>query len=199
MSLNVLRQYIALPNIFFFKEGISVKTQKEFNIMFSINDERIVIPIFDEIGNLVGVKGRTINKDEENRYIYFYPCPRNKILYGLYKTLEYIKKTNEVIIFESEKSVLQAWSMGYKNCVALGGKSISETQLEKILKLNTDVTFAWDKDIDIEYIKEKINDFKLYTNVNVIYDKWNLLKDKDSPTDRGIEIWEKLYNNKFKC
>jgi hypothetical protein len=62
-----------------------VVLNKLFKIKFDLLTERIIIPIYDEIGTLVGIKGRSLDDNEENKYLYIYECPKNKILYGLYQ------------------------------------------------------------------------------------------------------------------
>jgi DNA primase len=165
--------------------------------------ERIVIPIRDEIGSLVGIKGRLL-KDEninDDKYVYIYSCPKSKILYGLYRNYKNIKKQNEVIVVESEKGVLKLQSMGYKNAVAIGSKSISKTQIDKLIRLCVPVTIALDKDVKKEEIDIIVNELKYPLNLvdtYVINDTMNLLSEKESPMD-DCDTWDILYNNfKFK-
>ena len=73
-------------------------------------------------------------EDNEPKYIYMYPCAKSQILYGLYKTQKHIKEKKEVIICEAEKGVMQLWTYGYKNCVSIGGHSLSPYQKEKIIR-----------------------------------------------------------------
>jgi hypothetical protein len=54
-------------------------------------------------------------------------------------------------------------------------------------------SFVWDKDKDIEFIYNEIHKLKGRMRYG-IYDKDNLLSDKDSPCDKGKEVWVKLYN-----
>ena len=72
-------------------DNIGYETQLEFEIMYDLASDRITIPIRDELGTLVGVKGRSIVNDPDvDKYIYLEPCAKTKVLYGLYKTLPYI-------------------------------------------------------------------------------------------------------------
>ena len=44
---------------------------------------------------------------------------------------------------------MQLWNYGYRNAVAVGGHSISQVQVEKILKLEVDkVIIAFDQDVE---------------------------------------------------
>lgn len=198
---GVLNKYIHTPHEKYFNEGVSIQAQNEFEIMFSLTDERIVLPIRDELGSLIGVKCRTTLREEEiegRKFIYHYPCSEKKILYGLHKTLPFIKYYNEVIVVEGEKSVMLLWSYGYKNAVALGNKYLSEVQLDKLIKLNVPIVIALDKDVNkIEgHIKKIVDRLKIFTEVSVVWDKWSILKEKESPCDNK-ENWEELYSKKF--
>lgn len=195
---QILEYYLKYPNMKFLNDHINKQTQQEFEIGFDLYSGRITIPVYDELGSLIGVKGRAWEDDIDDRYLALYPYPKTKILYGLNKTLLYIQKEKGVIIFEAEKSVMQAWSYGIKNTVALGGKTISETQIQKILQLNVPVIFALDKGVAGKEINALISEFTLFTDAYVIYDKREKLEDKNSPTDKGREIFEFLLENKYK-
>ena len=192
----------------FAKDNISPKTQRLFNIIpyleeVGINwyrtnyNEYDLIPVYDEIGNLVGIKARQYGYLEHQigKYTYkFLPCEKSKILYGLYFTKDYINKADEIIICESEKGVMQLWEYGYKNAVAVSGHSISNEQIKKIVKLNIKkVVIAFDKDIkehELYYQYEKLKD--LVNKVVCIIDTQNILDEKESPMDNPHN-WKKLY------
>jgi len=195
---TVLNDYELCPNIWFVKDGIKPKIQRLFNIGFDRRSERITLPIYDSIGNLVGVKGRAINKkdeDDKKKYIYLHPTSKSKILFGLDKTYKDIKKNKEVIIVEAEKGVMQLMSNGINNSVALGSMDVSDAQLEQIIRLNATPIFALDKGVTKKHLKNIIDRFKLFGKVGVMYDdaKSDLLKDKESPAD-NIEAFNILYD-----
>ncbi|MGE5438012.1 MAG: hypothetical protein ACM3O3_12435 [Syntrophothermus sp.] len=201
---NVLNQFKLSPVKRWVIEGINFTIQEEFQIGIDIMTERIIIPIRDEIGSLVGVKGRLLHDDNINddKYSYIYSCPKSKVLYGLYKNYKHIKQQNEIIIVEGEKGVLKLKSLGYHNAVAIGSKSISKVQIDKILRLNVPITIALDKDVKEDEINSIVNEFKYPVRLNDIYvinDTMNFLDKKESPMDNA-KTWSILYNNfKFKA
>lgn len=183
---DILKYYYNFCNGFFYKDNIDYDTQKEFEIGYDDFSNRITIPIRDEIGNLVGVKGRLFKKDIEKddlKYLYIEPCNRAKILYGLYKTYDYIKKSGKVYICESEKGVMQLWSYGIRNSVATGGKKVSRSQIEKITRLCVDVIFVFDKDVTLNEIKNIAEKFIEQVNIYAVIDNDGILEEKESPTD----------------
>ena len=181
-------------------EGIFTDTQVEFEIGFDLRSERITIPIRDEIGNLVGVKGRLYlreSNDKLPKYLYLEQCAKSQILYGLHKTYEFIKQDGFVVICESEKGVLQLWSHGYKNVVSIGGHKFSKAQVEKITRLNVDVVVAFDKGITEADVLHECDKFMDCINTYYLIDKDDLLEEKDSPMDDFDKFQMLMENNKY--
>lgn len=158
-------------------------------------NDYMVIPIFDEIGNLAGTKLRVTKQCQYENKKYFYPepCEKSTILYGLYETKKYIDQRKEVIICEAEKGVMQLWNYGYKNAVAVSGHDISKIQKEKIIKLNVDkVVIAFDEDIKEKTLYKEYKKLCDFVNVTCIIDKYHILNEKESPMDNPKK-WETLY------
>ena len=198
---KILSYYKPYVNDIFYDDNISYEVQKEFEIGYDEFSNRITIPIRDEIGSLVGVKGRLFQKElseDEMKYLYIEPCNRSQILYGLYKSIPYIERFGRVYVCESEKGVLQLWSMGICNCVATGGKRVSRVQIEKLTRLCCDVVFLFDKDVEQEELESLANRFIDSVEVYAIIDNDNILEEKESPTDnpekfkRLVQSIEKL-------
>jgi DNA primase len=200
ISEKVLDTFIRAAHKDFTEDGISPVIQDKMGILFDTNDSRILIPIRDENGNLITLKGRTTIKDHKEqgipKYISYFNYYATNILYGYYENYFNILNAGEVIIVESEKSVLQAMSMGINNVVALSKHVISDRQLELILKLNCDVVLALDKDMDREYCISELNKFDNLCTKYLIIDNDDLLDEKDSPFDRGLQVWNELYSQK---
>ena len=206
ISENVLSYYKKYVNDLFFNDGVSYSTQNEFEIGFDLQTMRYTIPIRDELGTVVGVKGRYYKKDSsEDKYIYLEPCAKSKILYGLYKTINYIKEKDEIIVVESEKSVMVLWSKGIRNVVAIGGHDLSRKQVEKITRLGiSEVILCYDEDVNRlengkvdrkEYLKEA-NKFIKQIKVSAMVDLTKeILNDKESPCD-NMNSFYKLYNER---
>lgn len=204
---NILDTYYKCGNDLFLKDGISLHTQKEFEIGIDLLSERITIPIRDEIGTLVGVKGRQFSKiaAKGEKYIYLEPCSKSKILYGLYKTDKYIREIGSCIVVESEKSVLALWENGYKNAISIGGHNLSRYQVEKITRLGVkEVILCYDSDVGrldngkinkkdyLDEAKKFIDCIKITAMVDL---ENNILGEKESPVD-NMEKFKKLYENR---
>lgn len=190
ISEKILTYYLPWQNDLFLKDNIDYQTQQEFEIGYDDNTNRITIPIRDELNTLVGVKGRLfipkeqITEDEQKyKYLYIEPCNKSKILFGLYKTLPYISKKSEVYVTESEKGVMQLWSMGVFNATATCGKKVSNTQIEKLTRLCAKIIFLFDKDVQREEIQELSEKFIDSVEIFAVIDTNGILDEKESPTD----------------
>lgn len=190
-------------NIMFLKDGISHSTQMEFEVGFDLLTNSITIPIRDEIGTLVGVKARRFVESCDNKYFYIKSFPKSKVLYGLNKTYEHIVKADEVFVFEAEKSVQIAWTLGLKNCVAIGGHNISKTQAKKLSKLGVNIVLCYDSDIGKDedgffekslFIKQA-SKFMENQIIDVMFDFDNELESKQCPIENK-EVFKKMYKKK---
>ena len=202
-------------------EGITIDTMKRYKIRYYGTDHKIVIPHFNMNNELIGIRGRALAKEDENLYGKYMPIKINKTmythplstnLYGLNLNLNNIKKIRKIIIFEAEKSVLLYDSMfGEENniSVAVCGSSISITQQDIIKNICCvdEVILAFDKEFqnigDKEFNKNKefllglASKFKNYSNVSIVFDKFDMIGYKDSPIDKGKETFEFLLNNRI--
>ena len=117
-------------------------------------------------------------------------------IYGFSENLEYIKDKKEIILFEGCKSVLIADSWGIKNAGAILTSHLNMSQMKLLAKLGCRVVFALDKDVDVTQDKH-IGMLKNYVNVEYIKDVTNKLDDKDSPVDKGEDVFRFLYDHRF--
>ena len=114
-----------------------------------------------------------------------------------------LDRSKEVIVFESLKSVMKLDSFGIYNSISSETSQINIFQVRELVQLHCDVVIAFDSDISLEEIKKKdtIQLLCHFTNVYVVYDSGGLLggkTEKNSPVDKGKEIWEELYKQRIK-
>ena len=119
-------------------------------------------------------------------------------LYGLQENYNGIQTKNQVVVYESEKSVLKRFTRLDETGVAVGSHSLSEEQIRILIGLNVDITIAYDKDIPLQHIRSECEKFYGIRNINYIFDKRGLLKEKESPADAHNRIFEYLLKNKIK-
>lgn len=197
ISEKILSYYMPYVNDLFYKDNITYQTMRDFEIGYDGQTNRITIPIRDEIGSLIGVKGRWFGDEKEGieKYIYLEPCSKGQVLYGLYKTYPYIEKEKLVYVVEAEKGVLQMVSYGINNVVATGGSKVTQAQINKLSRLCVDICFLFDKDIKLEKLKELADRFIDGIKIYCAIDNDNILNDKESPSDNPEKLDHLLNKN----
>lgn len=207
LDINELKKYKKEPVCEWVNEGIKPEVLDVFGVMVDAKQNRIVYPVYDIDGNLINIKARTrypnYKKMKIPKYINYYPVGVMDYFQGLNITLPYIKEKNEVVVFESIKSVMKMYGWGYKNCVSAEKHTLTEEQENLLIKLRVNIVFAYDADINYRQtgVKETIEKLKRLTNVYIIEDKRRLLggaETKNSPADCGKEVWDELYNARRK-
>ena len=194
ISEKILSYFKPYVNDMFNEDGVSYETQSEFEIGYDEFTNRITIPIRDDLGNLVGVKARYFYRqvpEDEQKFMYIEKCARSQILYGLYKTINFIKRAQRVFVTEAEKGVQQLYDKGYFEAVATGGSKISKSQIDKLTRLCVPIIFVFDKDITKEELDDIASRFIDGTEVYTLIDTINILNEKESPTD-NISKFEQL-------
>lgn len=183
---TLLHYYHPWVNDMFCADHISYLTQRRFEVGYDSQSNRITIPIRDEMGTLVGVKGRLFARsipEGEAKYTYLERVNRSRILYGLYLTYPYIARAGRVYVGESEKSVMQLWDMGIRNAVATGGKKVSACQIEMLTRLCAEVVFLFDQDVQKPELQALADKFVIGVPVCALLDSTGILAEKESPTD----------------
>ena len=194
ISEKILSYFKPYVNDMFNEDGVSYETQAEFEIGYDEFTNRITIPIRDDLGNLVGVKARYFYRqvpEDEQKFMYIEKCARSQILYGLYKTINFIKRAQRVFVTEAEKGVQQLYDKGYFEAVATGGSKISKSQIDKLTRLCVPIIFVFDKDITKEELDDIASRFIDGTEVYALIDTIGILNEKESPTD-NISKFEQL-------
>lgn len=197
-------------------DNISKKTMDKYNILYSISQNKIIIPHYDINNNLIGIRGRSLNQEEIELFGKYMPIKiENKWyshklslnLYGLNLNKENIKKTGYVYLFESEKSVLQCEDFLENNCaVACCGSNFNKYQLKLLMKEchPKEIIICFDKEEkqgEDKYFYKLYDLCKKYTNycnLSFVYDREELLDLKDSPSDKGEEIFKQLISKRIK-
>lgn len=196
ISEEILTYYLPYPNKQFEDDNIPLSIQKEFEVGYDPATNYITIPIRDELGSLVGIKGRWFGSSDEvnNKYLYLERCNKSRLIYGYFYNKDYIKNNTKLFIVESEKAVMQLAGMGYRNVVSTCGKTISKAQVELITRTQCETIFAFDKDVDEDELKSIADMFMDGIPIYAIIDKDGILDEKESPSDNP-DKWIKLVKN----
>ena len=213
-------QYLPHPRILSWeKEGITREVMEECGICYDPSYQGIVIPHYNIDGKLVGIRERTLIKENENNGKYKpailnykqYNHPLGFNLYNLNNSKENIKKIKKVFVFEGEKSCLlyRSYFGGDADIsVAVCGSNLINYQVQLLLSLGVEeICIAFDKQFqeigDDEWkrwtkkLKELNRKYSPLVQISFLFDKMNLLGYKDSPIDRGPEIFMQLFKERI--
>lgn len=198
-------------------EGITKEVMDAHGIAYDPHGG-IVIPHYDINNNLIGIRERTLVKENEiygkyrpailNGQMYNHPLGFN--LYNLNMSKSMIATMKKAIVFEGEKSpLLYASYFGLENdiTVACCGSSLINYQVDLLLSLGVEeIIIAFDKqfkevgDDEWKGWTKKLKDIhKKYGSkvlVSFMFDKENILEYKSSPIDEGKDKFLYLFKNR---
>ena len=193
--------------------GISADILDKFGIGWYARQACISIPVLFN-GQLVGVRGRYTREQDVIKGKYRPICtldgtvlkfPSSACLYGYDQNKAAIEKSHQVVLFESEKSVLKAPSYNLHNALAVFGSNISKQHIQLLLELGVnDVVLCMDSDYkqvgDDEFkffivkMKKLAAKLKPYFSVSIVYNnqgydmyKCNMM---DIPYEQAMKLWE---------
>lgn len=193
--------------------GISADILDKFGIGWYARQACISIPVVFN-GQMVGVRGRYTREQDVAKGKYRPICtldgtvlkfPSSACLYGYDQNKAAIEKSRQVVLFESEKSVLKAPSYNLHNALAVFGSNISKQHIQLLLEMGVnDVVLAFDSDYkqvgDDEFkffivkMKKLAAKLKPYFSVSIVYNnqgydmyKCNMM---DIPYEQAMKLWE---------
>ncbi|WP_185877596.1 DNA primase [Blattabacterium cuenoti] len=126
-------------------------TSKNYNNFDSFR-KRIMFPIHDISGYVVGFGGRSIDKCSLNvvKYINSAESPifqKSNVLYGFFQSRKNILKENICYLVEGYTDVISLYQSGIKNVVSTSGISITVNQILLIKQLTKNIILFYDGDI----------------------------------------------------
>jgi DNA primase len=110
--------------------------------------DRIIFPICDPQGNVVGFGGRVLDQGEP-KYLNSPETAlfhKGRFLYGLQLAKETIRRQNQAIIMEGYMDVVQAHQGGFQQAIASLGTALTQDQVKLIKRYGSEVILAYDAD-----------------------------------------------------
>ena len=110
--------------------------------------DRVMFPIVDQRGNIIGFGGRVLDKGEP-KYLNSPETPlfeKGRELYGLYQGRRAIRDARRVIVVEGYMDVVALAQSGIGYAVATLGTATTPTHVQKLLRQVDDVVFCFDGD-----------------------------------------------------
>ncbi|HEX7414581.1 MAG TPA: DNA primase [Bacteroidia bacterium] len=140
------------------KTGLSILSDKHIeNQPITINDifdrytGRVIFPIHNGTGKVIGFGGRILNSDK--KFAKYINSPqtdiydKSKVLYGLYFAKKQITQEDNCYLVEGYTDVTSLHQAGIENVVASSGTSLTVDQIRLIHRFTNNITILYDGDV----------------------------------------------------
>lgn len=111
---------------------------------------RLMFPIWDELGRVVGFSARILEKDAKTaKYVNTPETPvfhKGKLLYALHLARPAFKELGFALVCEGQLDVIACHRAGMTNAIAPQGTAFTDTQATLLKRFSDDITFCFDAD-----------------------------------------------------
>lgn len=125
-------------------------TSPKENSTFDFFRNRVMFPIHNMTGKVVGFGGRIMIKDEKSpKYVNTSESEvynKSKLLYGAYFAKQEIRKKDECLLVEGYTDVISLHQAGIENAVASSGTALTPDQIRLIKRITPNITMLYDGD-----------------------------------------------------
>lgn len=123
--------------------GLKIETCKHWELGFDEFRVRLIVPVRNIDGDLVGMMGRALYDEQNPKWFAYWNFRKGHYLYG-----EHVvdPSLNKLIVVEGMPDVWTPWQHGYRNVVALLGSRLTFGQESKILRWGGSVYWFLDGD-----------------------------------------------------
>ena len=114
-----------------------------------IYNDRIMFPLYDVFGQVVGFSGRIYKDVDQNKYLNTKETDifkKGEMLYHYHIAREECRLKKSVIVMEGFMDVIRASIVGVKNTVALMGTALTNNQFNLIKRLSNNIILCLDGD-----------------------------------------------------
>ncbi len=140
------------------KQGFSTQAMEDAGLIIKRDDGsgydrfrgRVMFPIHDQIGRIVGFGARRMNEDpKQPKYInspQSLVYDKSRVLYGLFQGKQELRAQNSAILVEGYADVLTLHQAGFKNAVASSGTALTKEQLQLLHRYAKNLYIVYDAD-----------------------------------------------------
>ncbi len=128
------------------KSGLIIKNEYGLSDIYC---NRIMFPLHDLNGKVVGYSGRIYNGNDTSKYINTKETEifkKGELLYNYHRAKDEARNVGQVIIMEGFMDVMRAYTVGVKNVVATMGTAVTKNQALLIKRMAKEVILLFDGD-----------------------------------------------------
>lgn len=181
--------------------GLTIKNEERHSYYDRFRG-RIMFPIWDVHGNVVGFTGRLLIEKENSggKYVNTPQSPvydKSRLLYGLNKAKQEIKSKDLAIIVEGQMDVIACHGANMKNVIAASGTALTDEQVRLLKRYTNNLAVAFDADLAGENAAKRGIDTAVAAglNVRVITVPAGSGKDADECLKKNPKIWFSAVEN----
>ena len=166
--------------------------------MYDTFRNRIMFPLCNLDGQVVGFSGRIYNGEKESKYVNSKESvifKKGHLLYNYHRAINEAREKRQIIVVEGFMDVIRLFSVGIKNVVASMGTAITKEHASLIKKLSQNVVLSFDGDKAGE--KATISAIKEFEKIGIT-PKIIRLEDDLDPDDYIIKKGKDAYLNHLK-
>lgn len=163
---------------------------------------RVMFPLTDHRGKVVGFSGRVLNPDEKSAKYINSPetqlYHKSELLFGLSHHFNHIRKENSVIVVEGEFDVLSSSQAHVRNVVAIKGSVLTPEHVKRLARVVETITLSLDADsAGVEATKRAIDIASQFDTLRIrVLDSSKLGgKDPDDVAREHPDQWRKHVKN----
>lgn len=130
------------------KGGLAGKSQRGSGT-YDLFRGRIMFPICDQSGKVLGFTGRVLNPADNPKYYNSQQTlvyDKGRVIFGLHLAKEAIREQNLAVLVEGNVDVIMSHQVGVKNVVAASGTALTADQLKALSHFSKTVALAFDND-----------------------------------------------------
>ncbi len=154
---------------------------------------RVIFPIHNASGRVVGFGARALKKDDKPKYINSPETSvyvKNQILYGLFQAKQAIRMAENCYLVEGYTDVTSLHEVGIENVVASSGTSLTEGQIKLIQRFSPIITVLYDG--DVAGIKASLRGIDLIIEQGLIV-KMVLLPEGEDPDSYSKKLGSEAF------
>jgi len=129
--------------------GIAIRSEKDPNRIYERFRNRLIIPIRDARGAVVGFGARAMSDADNPKYLNSPQTPlfdKSSLLFGMDTARRAIRESEVAVIVEGYMDAIQAQQAGFENVVAQMGTALSPAQLAQLVRYAKRIVLALDPD-----------------------------------------------------
>lgn len=181
--------------------GIIKKDRNNAEETYDTFRDRIMFPIWDFNGSVIGFTSRSIRDGQNPKYLNSGDSVifnKRTLLYGFHLAKSHIREKNSAIVVEGNMDQIALYQYGFKNAVAIQGTAMGDQALARLLSITKNIYIALDNDGAGYKAAERLNAQLLEQGVLGYFVNFEPVKDADDFLKEvgGIELQKRLENAK---